>query len=778
MTSRGVRFSTVMAVAAAAFASLTAEGVTYTTAKSGNWSESSTWNESGVPSYDGSELINIQNGHDVTFDGMEAEWYTLYVGSSAGTATSRYYQSGGTLASRYLTEINQKNSHTGPDIMELENVDALFDTYRLVIGRQGGNAQFRMKGGSLVFGAGNDGKMQLLMGITTPADAQPNVIDLENVAWTNKSNNGLQIGYTSACTNIVRLKNSSFVSEKAILLGYGNGNLGAVGQDFFIAENSTLDMPHGTVNMPNNGTHSAHLTLSNSTLKCSQLLLGNVGNTTNYLEIIDCPPVVSGSSSHLGYKSNTVNRVLFKDLKEPKWSGSAALSAFTMRSVAPGQVDSGTRWYDITFDNCDWVSTSSLIVSQQHNDRTFTFLNMSLPNVAVYAGYYADDAPGTLVLSNCTWTSSMNFLVASTYASEGVARVYDSTLRGLTLSICNDGDNHADQPMKGDLLLSGGTAAFYDGYVRRGTGKLTLERGARLQLDTGYFPNMTGAKATVVVDDHSELLVTNKLVIGNQAGTMSEITVRNGGRFVLCEGASSATFGCSCANFTLNLEGGELDLGKRMANFAVNADSVGIAYLRGGVLTAAGFGAPAETADQTVVFDGGTFRPFKTDTILCPATKAKVAAGGAVFDVAEGLTATISGSLAHDADLTAADGGLVKRGAGVLSLTGANAYTGPTVVEAGTLKVAADTLPSDSVVVAKGGVVTAANYADVPKTIAFAIESPDEDAKYVLASWTSAAGTPSAADFTVTGLPDGWAATVRGNALVARRLAGLMLILR
>jgi autotransporter-associated beta strand protein len=53
----------------------------------------------------------------------------------------------------------------------------------------------------------------------------------------------------------------------------------------------------------------------------------------------------------------------------------------------------------------------------------------------------------------------------------------------------------------------------------------------------------------------------------------------------------------------------------------------------------------------------------------------------------DGAPFTMAQAILHDPDCASADGGLVKRGAGLLTLTGANTYTGPTVVEEGVLVV-------------------------------------------------------------------------------------------
>lgn len=128
----------------------------------------------------------------------------------------------------------------------------------------------------------------------------------------------------------------------------------------------------------------------------------------------------------------------------------------------------------------------------------------------------------------------------------------------------------------------------------------------------------------------------------------------------------------------------------------------------------------------------------------------------------------------------AASGDFVKRGAGTLTLGAANTYAGSTVVEGGTLKFGvAGALPEGSAIVSRGGAVAAADYADVPKEIAFDVADPDPKAKIVLARWdTCTVGEPTASDFTVTGLPDEWQVAVRGNTLVASKPRGTLLLIK
>ena len=167
----------------------------------------------------------------------------------------------------------------------------------------------------------------------------------------------------------------------------------------------------------------------------------------------------------------------------------------------------------------------------------------------------------------------------------------------------------------------------------------------------------------------------------------------------------------------LNVTDGEVDVKgvvdlARTKNQAGGTKANGI-WLRGGVLK-------AENVIQTTnecpyahfYFDGGTYAPYgaaAASRTMQGLNKACVSSGGAVIsteNVPAGATYTIAQALLTDPALDgAADGGLVKKGAGTLALSGANTFTGPTKVEAGTLVVANDDALSGDVAVADGAVL-------------------------------------------------------------------------
>ncbi|OYV04383.1 MAG: hypothetical protein CFE26_17190, partial [Verrucomicrobiales bacterium VVV1] len=158
---------------------------------------------------------------------------------------------------------------------------------------------------------------------------------------------------------------------------------------------------------------------------------------------------------------------------------------------------------------------------------------------------------------------------------------------------------------------------------------------------------------------------SNVFNLGHAASSTGNLNISGTGLVTISPGAGLFTLGTtSNSTATVNLDGGTFVLGR---NITKNAGAVG-----------------------TFNFNGGLLKAGLTSTTYFPAlalTTANVRNGGAKID-SNGFDITVGQALIHSAlggDL-ATDGGLTKSGTGILTLSGANTYTGATQVNGGTLQ--------------------------------------------------------------------------------------------
>jgi len=125
---------------------------------------------------------------------------------------------------------------------------------------------------------------------------------------------------------------------------------------------------------------------------------------------------------------------------------------------------------------------------------------------------------------------------------------------------------------------------------------------------------------------------------------------------------------------------------------AVNARAVflqaGTYNLKGGVLAVAAVGDTKLEAVGVFNFDGGTLQATGNHDDFLMADTVEIKSGGAIIDT-QTNNVTIAKGLSGA-------GGLTKKGAGILTLAGANTYSGATKVEAGTLRIQAVNFTADT----------------------------------------------------------------------------------
>lgn len=294
---------------------------------------------------------------------------------------------------------------------------------------------------------------------------------------------------------------------------------------------------------------------------------------------------------------------------------------------------------------------------------TATGGTLEASNTIIGAKNLTKTGAGTLNLSGGTIaTPSSVFNFSTSGGTTNISGVFRSTDKFIML---------------GGTVNSTGTVTNTGSYTGMGDnspGTLNVTAGTfNSNPGAGLFigNNTTGA---LNVSGGSFLVGTNTPVMlangynNNNAGTSSgTLTVSGTGTFDT--GVTTGNFTLGSANAvigtaTVNLDGGTLATNRALAK-------------------GAGAGATA-----VVNYNGGVFKANGAAATVASTITGNVRNGGAFFNT-NGFNITIPQNLVHSTigGDNATDGGLTKNGAGTLTLSGTNTYTGVTTVGAGTLSI-------------------------------------------------------------------------------------------
>lgn len=311
----------------------------------------------------------------------------------------------------------------------------------------------------------------------------------------------------------------------------------------------------------------------------------------------------------------------------------------------------------------------------------------SATNAAIFAG--TDGSEGDYPITVTTGIAAQNLTFNNTgYAlSAGAARTI--TLTSNTLSVAS-----------GKTATIGGnvTASFNAGGSASnitGGGTLNITGTGATVTKPNNLLNLIGG-TTVNVGTSGLLTTSSQILIGTNAG--SGTVVVDGGTASSSSGTASHNLilanasGTNTASGTLTINSGTvthpavsggLRFGSTTAMTAPNT-STGILNLNGGQLTIARLyeGGLDPQIISNVNFNGGKLivRAGATNAanFMAGLDAATVLSGGAVIDT-NGVDTTIGQALLDGTG----GGGLTKEGNGVLTLTGANTYTGDTIINGG-----------------------------------------------------------------------------------------------
>jgi len=313
-------------------------------------------------------------------------------------------------------------------------------------------------------------------------------------------------------------------------------------------------------------------------------------------------------------------------------------------------------------------------------------------NNAVFAstaGAYTITMAGTLNFGSLTFNTTGYTLAASsasvlsTTAGSPVVQV----VAGGTATI---GSNVSVQGV-GSLTLVG------SGAIGSGTGTLVIDNGGSVKTTTasavlyiGY--NFISLNSTKVQVNTGGLLSSGQAIAVDGLLEVDGGTVSSAANSLIAIGNQAITNMPTAAILTIN--SGSVTtgvVGLRFGTSAGAASSGGILNLNGGTLTTTKIFSAGSSSSSTVNFNGGTLVAAATNNsdFLAAASSsgginnAIVQAGGAIVDT-NGYNVTISKALTHDSTLGSnVDGGLTKKGTGMLTLSAGNTYTGITWIYGG-----------------------------------------------------------------------------------------------
>jgi autotransporter-associated beta strand protein len=259
------------------------------------------------------------------------------------------------------------------------------------------------------------------------------------------------------------------------------------------------------------------------------------------------------------------------------------------------------------------------------------------------------------------------------------------------------------------VLLGGGTLNVGSGSVNGGaalenstTGtSFEMRNGTTLDLKTGGSlacarSFVVGTLSTVETNTHRLSISGGTALLTNSSGIATNIVIGNN----TSGQTSTAVLDITGGELNSQTADGSIRFGPQSGGNDTNC--TGTVNLDGGTLTISRVHQGGETGsgliNSTFNFNGGKLKAFSgtsfAATFMTGLDFAYVKSGGAIIDT-DGVIGNSGNVVIAQALLDGGgDGGLTKEGTGTLTLTGANTYTGPTVINGGKLAI---TAPYDAI---------------------------------------------------------------------------------
>ncbi len=572
--------------------------------------------------------------------------------------------------------------------------------YALAIGEQStALSNYTITGGTLNVSGGN-----LLIGMTAGSNGRMTVAGAgTGVAASHE----VHVGESGTGTLVIG--GGQFNSAAQIIVGNAIGSSGSVSQT-----GGTLGLTGGSLLViGNQGGAVGSFTLSGGTLNATgRILVGEdglgsftqTGGANNVTQDISIGDHV-GFSTTISPDSYSISAgTLSATSLQIGWQGYAVLnqSGGTVTTTtdvhfggsANGNAQNGRGIYNLSGGT---LVTPSIFVSSAGNlAHQFNFTGGTL-RVGNYNNTGATNILGTLVQTSAANPSVLDV----TNQSTTIGASYSLSGQNATATIGNGNPLH----VQGIVSIDGGAAV-----------SLTANAANQLLIDgSGTNPNNSlnvgvGGSGQLTIGGGTVAVTTGDVFIGQNSGANGVVT-QNGGSVSLHATSPNWLFvGRNTGSVGIyNLVSGSLaepnneEIGyggtgnltqtggtNTVGNIVLGGQAGGSgAYsLNGGTLIARSVSGGPGTSSFN--FNGGTLQPSASNGAFFQGiTSAIVQSGGALINTA-GSNVTVSQNLLHDPNLASTpDGGLVKSGAGTLTLGGANTYNGGTTVTSGALATSA-----------------------------------------------------------------------------------------
>jgi autotransporter-associated beta strand protein len=516
----------------------------------------------------------------------------------------------------------------------------------------------------------------------------------EGSLWLSGGNNRLSsTGAIAASGGVLDLGGYLQSTSGTVTFSSGtvqNGTLNATGQAFDGQAGNVSAVLAGTQALSKSGTGALTLSAANTysggtTVSGGSLLLSGGGNR---LSLTGAVTAAGGVLDFGGYSQSTSGVVTLSGGTLQNGTLTSALSAFDAQSGSVSAVLAGTVALNKTtagaltlsaantFTGGTTVSAGSLLLSGGSNRLSIAGAITAAGGVLDLGGYTQTTGGNVTfsggVVQNGTLTSGGTAFIAQSGSVSAVLAGTQALVKSGTGALTLSGANTyagGTNVSAGSLLLSGGSDRLSI------TGWIAVAGGV---LDLGGYSQSTGGTVTFSGGTvQNGILTSAGTAFVAQSGVVSAVLAgtqalsKSGTGALTLSGANTYSGGTNVSAGSLLLSGGSNRL-----------SSSGAITAAGGVLD---LGANLQSTSGTVTFSGGTVQ----NGTLTSAGTAFAAQSGSVSAVLDGTVA------------------LVKTGAGALTLSAANTYSGGTTVSAGSLLLTggSNRLSIAGAITASGGVL-------------------------------------------------------------------------